>query len=376
MARRFIDVSALDTLRRNADWNAVCAALGIKPDPKRSKPEDWWARSPFSEDATPSFHIKPNDGVWYCFSTRQGGGVIELVQRIYELNCFEAGEWLIDHGCAPEPVDVSIEEKKKPAPAPMRSQTSAVRAACGARADGASINPPIRQSLLPALSEHGTHPEFVRRGISEKTCHYLGCGYLASGRSKLKERVVFQVRGVQETAAGLEPAILTHIGRATTEEQIETQGKWLNYGGFRKNAALYNIDKLLFDPFALDQVRRTGQVLVVEGPFDVAKLVEAGVTNVVATMGAYLDEAALPLIDRIRSHANEPEFLIWYDRDTAGRKGHEQAIALLDGRDCAAATFDWEARFGAEKIAIPESITDPCAMNVTQLRWLRAKGLI
>lgn len=372
MNRRFLDTTALDTLRHTADWQSVCDALNIAPDPKRSKPGDWWARSPFSEDTTPSFHIKPDDGVWYCFSTQQGGGVIELVQRLHGSNCFEAGEWLIDQGCAPEPSSGSIEGKKSsagPTPSPELKEASADKLL-------KKVNTPIRQSLLPMLTQHGTHSEFVRRGISEKTCHYLGCGYLEQGRSKLKDRIVFQVRGISESADGLEPVILSHTARATTKEQADAAGKWLTYKGFRKTAALYNIDKLLVDPIARDTIRQTGKVIVVEGPFDVAKLVEAGLCNVVATMGADLSEEAKPLFDLIRREADSPEFLIWYDRDKAGRAGQDRAIALLDSLDVAATAFDWNARFGAESIGIPDTITDPCAMSVAQLQWLRAKGLI
>ena len=78
MQKRFIDTGALETLRRTTNWETVCEVLGLERDPKRSKGSDWWMRSPFSEDKTASFHIKPNDGIWYCFSTRQGGGVIEF----------------------------------------------------------------------------------------------------------------------------------------------------------------------------------------------------------------------------------------------------------------------------------------------------------
>jgi len=38
--------------------------------------------------------------------------------------------------------------------------------------------------------------------------------------------------------------------------------------------------------------------------------------------------------------------------------------------------LDWDAQFGTDEITIPETITDPCAMSVAQLQWLRAKGLI
>ncbi len=240
MQKRFLDTGALETLRQTTDWTAVCSVLGLQRDEKRSKGSDWWMRSPFSEDKTPSFHIKPADGIWYCFSTRQGGGIIELIQKLEGLNCFEAGDWLIDSGCAPEPdgVQISGENKEKPkrADTPDISNGSDARTAEPVPTSaGHPPNAPIKQSLLPNLSEQGTHEEFTRRGIGEKTCHYLGCGLLAKGRSRLKDRIVFQVRGIAESDTGLASTILTHIGRATTPEQLGAGGKWLTYKGFRSN---------------------------------------------------------------------------------------------------------------------------------------------
>ncbi len=58
--------------------------LGFKKCPKKSKPDDWWAYSPFHKERTPSFHMGPG-GLWYDFSVGEGGGALELVQRLFQL---------------------------------------------------------------------------------------------------------------------------------------------------------------------------------------------------------------------------------------------------------------------------------------------------
>ena len=88
----FIDADALGNIRQSADWGRTCAALDLRFCERRSKAHDWWGHSPFGDDRTPSFHVMPEKGVWYCFSTKQGGGIIELVQALKGMNCFEAGE--------------------------------------------------------------------------------------------------------------------------------------------------------------------------------------------------------------------------------------------------------------------------------------------
>ncbi len=360
----FIDAEGLEAIRRSVDWALACAALGIAFDERKSKPNDWWAHSPFSEDRTPSFHVQFEKGVWYCFSTRTGGGILELVQKVRELNCYDAARWLIDEGCCPEPgAGVDLVEQAVPA------VSDAVQ--------GVLENAPIRQSLVPQLSGQGEHEIFRRRGISAATCFDLGCGFLGTSKSRLMKRIVFQVRGIMENLDGVKAVILSHIGRATTSDQEETDGKWLFYAGFRKSSELYNIDLLLLDDSARAQVSETGRVIIVEGPFDVAKLWEAGIKNVVGAFGSALSPDVLPRLEMIGRHLPAQEYVVWFDRDQAGAKGQSDANALLREAGHRTATFDWEQRFGRNnQLSIPKAVADPCDMSVEQLRWLRAKNII
>lgn len=80
----------LDEIRASVDWQALFAGLGLRKAEQKSKPSDWWAFSPFHDEKTPSFHMAAG-GVWYDFSIGEGGGPIELVQRLEGGNCYEAG---------------------------------------------------------------------------------------------------------------------------------------------------------------------------------------------------------------------------------------------------------------------------------------------
>ena len=237
-------------------------------------------------------------------------------------------------------------------------------------------NKPIRQSLVPSLERDGLHPLLKERRISQTTCEYLGCGFLPKTKSPLSERIVFQIRGVEETTSGLKPTILGHIGRATNDSQCESHGKWLTYAGFQKRFELYNVDRLLTDPEAIAQVQLTGHVLIVEGPFDVAKCIEAGIRNVVATLGSDLLEDALPKFDLIQKYTNPKSYVVWFDRDEVGKQGQTAAVELLERAGYPSTGFDWEQSFGDQKIQIPEALADPCDMSCQQLSWLRRGNLI
>jgi len=163
--------------------------------------------------------------------------------------------------------------------------------------------------------------------------------------------------------------ILSHIGRAATPDQ-EAKGKWRYYRGFNPSLELYNLDNLL-----LDKSIETDTVILVEGAFDVAKCVEAGLKNVVATFGARLSDAQA---DKLAELANA-KILVFYDRDQAGQKASTDALAKLAELNIQASSFDWEQQLNSRKErhkSIAETIQDPCDFSVAQLRWLREQGLL
>ena len=240
-------------------------------------------------------------------------------------------------------------------------------------------NQPITTDLFPQLSQLDTHPAFTQRGISQQTCRYLRCGYLDKPRGMLARRLVFQIGSVAADEAGeLQRVIFSHTGRATTDRQ-ESKAKWQFFKGFAKSHELYNIDNLLLDPAAVQQARETGCVLLAEGAFDVAKFVEAGIRNVVASFGAALSSEQVAWLRWAGQFLGVPLMNVFYDRDTAGQVGTEAALALLRQQGMAAVAFDWDQTFASEMrdtVSIPAEIADPCDFSVTQLQWLRGKGVV
>ncbi len=375
MHGRFLDDDALSEIRRTADWRKLFQMLNLEKDEKKSKQNDWWARSPLTAEKTASFHM--NERGWFCFSSNEGGGVIELVQKVvrfrsgHVLSCYAAGRWLIDQGISPEPTSPQVDPSTRKSPERGEEKKSPER----------TFNPPIRQNLLSALTMD--HPEFERRGLTAKTASDLGFGYLPpkKSRSRLAGRIVFQVRGVREDDQGeLQPVILTHLGRATSKSQEETHGKWMHYAGFLKSLELYNLDRLLLDENAIRWAKRTGHVLVVEGCWDVAKLVESGVCpNVVGLFGSHLTESQIQRFHLISERLGIRKFRLFLDRDRAGRVGQAKAIEKLKEAGFEADGFDWDQTFPSPsrgQLSLPDDIQDVCDFRADQLRWLRGNGYI
>jgi len=382
---RFYQNEELREVRANVNWAKLISALGLTIDDKRSNQKNIYVHSPFSitGDKTASLHIEPDSRRWYCFASNQNGGAIELVQKIYQLRLSDACQWLISHGVSylgsSDAEKLGSEKKKKPG-LPLAFFGEAPNPSQPSRTINKTVkiqNMPTRFDLIPYLTRQGTHPEFIKRGISAKTCHYLGCGHLENSKSFLKQRIIFQVRSVHQSQNSvLIPVVLTHIGRATTPQQETTHGKWCHYSGFTKTLEIYNLDKVLLDKQARSQAQETGSICIVEGCFDLAKLIEANILNVVATFGSHLDPGQLPRFQLLAKELGITHFNLFYDRDLAGTIGKTKAQHVLENTgDYTTSSFNWNQTFPNGK-TIPIALTDPCALSTRQLRWLRKVGKI
>jgi hypothetical protein len=271
-----------------------------------------------------------------------------------EMNMFEAAQWMVAQGTCGEIRQTGAVAQHQPGPVNRRTPAG-------------SANRAIAVDLRPYL--RWDHPELRRRGLSAATCRYLGCGFLPpranrpSG-SPLQSRVVFQIRGVQERGQGLGPIILSHTGRALTPEQEDSDGKYWSYP-FRKGLEIYNQDRLLLDPEAGRRLEAFGLALV-EGCFDVAKLVEAGCRNVGALMGAHLSAGQVDRLEWIQSRIGFSRVVLFLDRDEAGRQGTAHALELPGRRRFEVSVFDWGL--------VADSVKDPADLSVEQLQRLRAQG--
>ena len=171
----FINRDTLNEIRTTADWQKTFLALGLTRDERQSRPDDWWAKSPFNPDEkTASFHMNADPkggGRWYCHSRGKGGGLLDLIQELEGGNIFEAGRWLVENGCCPLPrvYDGHGASERTPAPVAGANPSGEEKKKEPEEAEP-RVNRPIRQSLLPLLTELGTHSGFTERGISEATC--------------------------------------------------------------------------------------------------------------------------------------------------------------------------------------------------------------
>jgi 5S rRNA maturation endonuclease (ribonuclease M5) len=353
---------------QQASWVKVIEVFGLMVDDKRrSRDDEIWVKSPFTAESRASMHLSLSANVYKDFSSGKGGGIMQFCREMWrrqgrEMSMFAVAQWMISAGISMAQTDEKRQIRKAEPPAANQA------------------NRAIEVDLRPFL--RSDHPEWGRRGISAQTCRYLGCGFLphragANGVSPLNSRLVFQIRGLRENGASVQPIILSHSGRALSPEQEDRDGKYWSYP-FRKGLEVYNQDKLLLDEEARRQANVFGLVLV-EGFFDVAKLVEAGCRNAGALMGSHIAAGQIDRLEWLRSRIGFSRIVLFLDRDRAGREGARNAADRLRGHNFEVSVFDWDLSMSWNSHSpgpLPNSIADPADMPVEQLCSLRQRGII
>ena len=141
---------------------------------------------------------------------------------------------------------------------------------------------------------------------------------------------------------------------------------------------IYNQDQLLLDEEARRQCEKFGLILV-EGYFDVAKLVQAGCRNVGALMGTSISAEQIQRLLWIHNRLQLPYIVLFLDRDKPGEQAAGKIQQQLGRHKLAVTVFDWNQKVALTAQStepIPQSIQDPADMTLGQLRALRSQGII
>jgi transposase/5S rRNA maturation endonuclease (ribonuclease M5) len=356
---------------RRANWLRVIEAFDLQVDSKRRcRDDEIWLKSPFTGEQKASMHVSLSQNIFKDFSSGRGGGIGQfcrqmLQQQGRQMSMLQVAQWMVAEG-------ISTLDGIRPQSIYGTNNLSPV--------PSKKTNPAIKVDLRRYL--RADHPQLQHRAIGAWTCRYLGCGFLprrAQGKtnSPLNGRLVFQIRGIRENGKQLQPVIVSHTGRALSREQENRDGKYWSYP-FRKGLEIYNQDQLVLDEHAQDQVGKFGLILV-EGFFDVAKLVQAGCRNVGALMGTSISAEQIERLSWIRNRVQFPRILLFLDRDKAGQQAAGKVQKQLEQHKLSVSVFDWHQKVafnGQSPEPIPASIQDPADMTVSQLHSLRSQGII
>jgi DNA primase len=151
----------------------------------------------------------------------------------------------------------------------------------------------------------------ISRGFSKEVVDEFSIGYCDSPKSVYYGRVCVPVFHHSGSLVGF-------TARVTNEEYKEKkQAKWFHTPGLPKGQMLFNLDK------AKEYIKKSNQVVLVEGPLDVLKFWMTGIYNVCAVLGSDLSGPQRSLLLENDCY----DIILAFDNDAAGIDSTNKAIA-------------------------------------------------
>lgn len=300
---------------------------------------------PFHHGKHDNFSVLPR-GAFMCFVCGEKGNVFTFVQKHLGLDFVEAVKWV----GAKIGVEVREVSRQQEGPDP-REPLWEVNAAASEFFRRQLWEDPIGSTARTYVQSRSIEREDAERftlGFAPRDGNLLrehlnALGFdddrqLAAGllvrreendelRGRFRHRLMFPIYDLREHVVGFGGRVLG-----------EGEPKYLNSAEsdvFSKRRLLYGLN------WAKQAIRRSDRVLLVEGYFDLIRLVLAGIDEVVAPLGTALTEAQASLLRKYTKNV----FLL-YDSDAAGQKATFRAgdellrngasvrvVTLPDGED-------------------------------------------
>jgi len=316
---------------------------------------------PFHDERTPSFHVTPSRGMWYCFGCGEGGDVINFVQRVDHLTFAETIEKLADKtgvqlryvegGAAinrQQGVRTRLVEAHKAASAFYREQLTSPAAQVGrefltsrgfdaaaAEHFGVGFAPKSWDALTSHLRSKGFNDEELLAG-----------GLVSQGNrgvyDRFRGRLVWPIRDLGGDVVGFGARKLL---------DDDDGPKYLNTPEtpiYKKSQVLYGID------LARKDISKSQQAVIVEGYTDVMACHLAGVPTAVATCGTSFGADHIKVLRRLLMDDDQMKgkVVFTFDGDAAGQKAAMRAFA--EDQRFVSQTF----------VAVESSGLDPCDLRL------------
>jgi len=289
----------------------------------------WKGLCPFHQEKTPSFNVRQEPPLFHCFGCGEGGDVFKFVMLHERVAFPEAIETVARR------FGIPIPENRFEAGGPDRKERDQLLA------------------LLEAAAEHFTRnfwggpgtkarDYLLGRGFKKETLEKIRAGAAPDSWTDLGDtlRRTFEPSSllkaglVIEGQQGKRPydrfrnrvvfPILNDAGRVVAFGARSLDGsepKYLN----SPESAVYQKSRTLYGlSWAKDGIRAAGRLVLMEGYLDVARAVEAGVAEAVATCGTALTQGHARLLRRFTERV-----VVNFDQDEAGQKAARKSLDIL-----------------------------------------------
>ncbi len=304
---------------------------------KRNGPSNYWACCPLPGhiEKTPSFCVNEPGQFYHCFGCHKSGDVIKFMQEEENLTFYEAVIRLAEMYKIPVPVGDEYDEKEAIKKKNERERLYSV----------------LKETALFYVKNLRTEKGepyikyLLSRGFDEKTINAYGIGasldynslpnhlkslgytdeeMIKAGvcqRSKKGQLFDFEAQRLIVPIINNLNKVLAFGGRVI--EKNPTFAKYKNTSDteiFNKRRVIFNVNKL----HKLVKEEKVDYVIMVEGYMDVIALWQAGIKNVVASMGTQLTIEQARLLKR---YVNK--VVVSYDGDFAGQTATIRSLDIF-----------------------------------------------
>ncbi len=294
---------------------------------------------PFHDDKNPSMNVVPAKQIYHCFACGAGGDVFSFVMNYHKMAFPEAIKFLAERGGIPIPKYGGGSGGDPDAPSPRQRILEANKLAlkfyrerfkhqdAGAAARQYVAERGIDEAMVEAF-QIGYAPDawdalsqavaanrwdqaaFIQAGLIAKRQNADGC------YDKLRHRLVFPILDNINRP-------IAFGGRTMPNPTIEnnSDAKYLNSPEtplFNKSATLFGLHQ------AQKPIIDSRTAVIVEGYTDVIACHQAGIRNVVATLGTALTADHATLLRRYCDRV-----VLVFDGDEAGQKAADRALQVF-----------------------------------------------
>lgn len=287
---------------------------------------------PFHSEKTPSFNVNPNRGLFHCFGCGAGGSIFDFVMRIEGCGFPEAVRVVAEKSGIPIPVVEETEDHQKVA----RDRDSILR-----------LNEWAAEFFeLQLYSDEGvaTRQYIANRGISEETSKLFRLGYAPDSWDALSNYLKDKGASIDELyisglivpkeAGGYYDRFRGRVMFPITD----AQGRVIAFGGRvmadgepkylnSPETAVYTKGRNLYGlAHSKGEIRSLGFAILVEGYLDYIIPFQAGVHNIVASLGTALTDGQVRLL---RRYMDQPQIVVNFDPDSAGQAATMRSVEVL-----------------------------------------------
>ncbi len=292
------------------------------------------ALCPFHNEKSPSFMISPERQVWHCFGCGKGGDIYTFLMDYEHIEFPEALRVLAKKA--------GIELIESKAQAGISSKKERLY----------SLNALAAEYYHYILTKHavgvGARAYLKERGLSDKTIKTFQLGFSPDTKSSLASYLVKKKKYLVEDL--VEAGLVFQRGRDVIDffrgrlmfplvdhrdnvvgfsgRVLDKDVKTSKYINTRETLIYHKGEGFYGLNIAKDAIRREGQVILMEGEFDVISSFQEGISNVVAVKGTALTQEQVNLIGR---YAQKISFC--FDGDKAGQNAIKRSLPIVEKKD-------------------------------------------